>query len=164
MILGRTQRFIVSACVVLAAVGLVCFSGCGPGGYSGPTGTVGGTVTIGEDPAPAGCTVAFISDEGFTASAVVGADGKYELKVSGENPTSEIPVAKYRICVTPPADSSEPSEADYEAMMNESASGGEGSAEASPTAVIPAKYHTTGTSGLSYDVTEGANTHDIVLE
>jgi hypothetical protein len=58
------------------------------------------------------------------------------------------------------------SDQDYEKMMQESAAAGEEGQAASKPAeeVIPAKYSSTGTSGLSFDVQKGPNTIDIPLE
>ena len=58
--------------MVFVALGLLVAGGCTEGGYSGPTGTVSGTVTLGDQPVPQGSTVAFVSDAGFTASGQVG--------------------------------------------------------------------------------------------
>ena len=146
----------------LAVAGLLFYGGCGPGGYSGPTGTVSGTVTLQGQPVPQGCKVAFVSDEGFTASGQVTAGGNYQLSVAGKG--QNVPVATYKVCVSPP-EGAEASEADYEKMMEESAGGEEGAAETpAQEEVIPAKYQTTTTSGLSFAVEEGANTIDITLE
>lgn len=148
---------------VLAAAGFVFLSGCPGGGYSGPTGTVSGTVTLDGEPVPQGCTVAFVSDQGFAASGQLGAGGKYKLSVAGKG--NEIPVATYKVTVTPSA-TGQMSDQDYEKMMQESASGGEKpKAESKPAEeVIPAKYSSTATSGLSFNVKKGPNTIDIKLE
>lgn len=152
---------------VLAIAGLVLCSGCAPGGYSGPTGTVTGTVTLNGEPVPQGCTVAFVSDAGHTASGQIGAGGAYQLSVVGKegSKTSDVPVATYKVSVSPPA-GDEMSAAEYEKMMEEeSAAAGEPKAEAPAEAeVIPAKYQSSGTSELSFEVKEGSNTIDIPLE
>ena len=57
---------------VLVIAGLLLSGGCNPAGHSGPTGTVTGTVTLDGEPAPEGCTVAFISIDGHAASGKVG--------------------------------------------------------------------------------------------
>lgn len=160
------RRLLARSCglwALVAIAGLVFLAGCPGGGYSGPTGTVSGTVTLGGEPAPQGCTVGFVSDQGFTASGRVGAGGKYELSVAGKG--NAIPVASYKVTVTPPA-AGETSDQDYEKMMEESASGAEEpKAKTEPAEeVIPAKYASTATSGLSFDVQKGPNTIDIKLE
>ena len=74
----------------LVGAALATFIGCGPGGYSGPTGTVTGKVTLDGESVPQGCAVTFVSAAGFTASAKVGAGGSYTL-LNVDKP--EIPVA-----------------------------------------------------------------------
>ena len=148
----------------IAVIWALFVTGCEPGSneYMGPTGTVSGKVTLNGKAVPEGCRLAFVSDAGFSASGTVGADGSYQLSVlksGGSSP--KIPVATYRVSVGPPS-SGEMSEAEYEAMMDSSASGG---AEAASTkSVIPDKYQAAATSELTFDVTEGANTIDIDLK
>ncbi|MFH1918331.1 MAG: hypothetical protein ABIP48_00375 [Planctomycetota bacterium] len=74
-------------------------------------------------------------------------------------------MATYKVSVSPPA-GDEMSAAEYEKMMEEeSAAAGEPKAEAPAEAeVIPAKYQSSGTSELSFEVKEGSNTIDIPLE
>jgi hypothetical protein len=149
---------------VLVVIGVLVSTGCEPGGYSGPTGTVSGTVTLNGQPVPQGCTVAVISDAGHTASGRVGAGGQYSLSVVGEGgKMSAIPAATYKVCVTPPAGAE--TSGDYDQMMEQSASGGGQAAEApAQEEIIPAAFQTTATSGLSYQVEEGQQTIDIELE
>ena len=154
-------RSLVPGAILAMAVLPLC-GGCGPGGYSGPTGTVSGTVTLNGEPVPAGCGVAFISDEGHTASGTVAAGGSYQLSAGGEG--NEVPAANYRVCITPPAQA-DASGADYDKMMEaESAEGAPEEATEAAVEVIPAKYQTTTTSELSFQVKAGSNTIDIPLE
>lgn len=150
---------------VLVIAALVLCVGCQPGGYSGPTGTVSGTVTINDQPVPPGCSVSFISDAGHTASAQVGAGGAYQLSVVGKGgaKTDNIPVATYKVSVGPPGEAGTSAEdADYDKMMEESA--GQGVAEEAEEEVIPAAFQSTTTSNLSYEVKEGSQTIDIQLK
>ena len=161
------RRFLTRGAGPWAAVlviGVLFLTGCESGGYSGPTGTVSGTVTLNGQPVPQGCTVAFVSDAGHTATGQVGAGGQYSLSVVGEGgKTSAIPAASYNVSVTPPAEAE--SSGDYDQMMEESASGEGQAEETTPEAeVIPAAFQSTGTSGLSYEVKEGENTIDVKLE
>ena len=151
-------------CALLVVMGVLFSIGCQPGGYAGPTGTVSGTVTLNGQPVPEGCTVAFVSDAGHTASGQVGAGGQYSLSVAREGGmTSAVPAATYKVCVTPPA-AAESSE-DYDQMMDAAASGEGQAGEAPPQEeVIPAAFQSTGTSGLSYEVKQGSNTIDVKLE
>jgi len=140
-----------------AGLGLAMIAvwGCGSGGYSGPTGTVTGKVTLDGNPVPQGCAVTFVSPSGFTASGKVGGDGSCTL-MNMDKPA--IPAATYKVAVAQPA--ADMSGADYDKYM--SAEGGQ-AAQAAPEA-IPAKYQTVDTSGLSYDVKEGPNSIDIELK
>ncbi len=141
-----------NACLGAAVIAVL---GCGSGGFSGPTGTVTGKVTLDGAPVPQGCVVSFVSPAGFTASATVGADGSYTLR-SGDK--ADIPAANYKVAVAQPA--ADMSGADYDKYM--SAEGGQ--AAAAPAATIPAKYQTVDASGLSYDVKEGPNPINIELK
>lgn len=144
----------------LVITSLVVASGCGSG-HSGPTGTVRGTVTLNGDPVPAGTGVVFVSDEGFSASGQVDAGGAYEL--SSANTGTQIPAVSYRVMISAPSASGITAEdADYDAMMEASASGQAPTAAAEASA-IPARYGSTATSGLSFTVDAGANTIAIEL-
>jgi hypothetical protein len=142
-------------------VGLLVFSGCG-GGYSGPTGTVSGTVTLDGQPVPQGCAVSFLSVEGYGATGEVGADGSYQLEViQGGGTSNDIPVAAYQVAVLPPEEP-EMSEAEYEKAMEASGSD-EAPVEEEAEEVIPWKYQAEDSSELTFEVKEGANTYDIKL-
>ena len=147
------------SCVWIATVvlgfAITVTGGCSKGGYSGPTGTVTGKVTLDGKPVPAGCLVTFVSEAGFTASGKVGADGSYTL-LNVDKP--EIPTATYNVGVTQP--SAEVSGADYDKYMS---AGGAEEPKAAP-ATIPAKFQSSTTSGLSFGVKEGPNTINIDLK
>ena len=164
MLISRMFVRSLVAGAILAIVILPFCGGCGPGGFSGPTGTVSGTVTLNGEPVPSGCSVAFVSDDGHAASGTVGAGGKYELSVAGEG--NNVPAATYKVMISPPS-AGEVSDADYDEMMEEESAGAGGEAEAktqSEKEVIPAKYQSTGTSELSFEVKAGSNTIPISLE
>jgi hypothetical protein len=150
---------------IAVAIGALLVTGCGTeGGYSGPAGTVTGTVTIGGNAAPQGSSVAFVSDDGFTASGTVEADGNYQLsRATKSGRSNDIPVATYKVSVAPPS-AAEASEADYDAMMEQSSSGGAEPAADADQEIIPAKYQSTTTSELSFEVKEGPNTIPIELQ
>ncbi len=146
--------------VLLVITSLIVAGGCGAGGYSGPTGTVRGTVTLNGEPVPAGTGVVFVSDDGFSASGQVDAGGTYEL--SSANTGTRIPAVSYKVMLSASSASEVTAEdADYDAMMEASASG-QASSAAAPSA-IPAKYGSTATSGLSFTVDAGDNTIAIEL-
>ena len=148
---------------VLAIAGLLFCAGCSPGGYSGPTGTVTGTVTLDGEPAPQGCTVAFISVDGHAASGKVGPGGSYQLRAGemGEN----VPAATYGVSISPPAQAGA-SETDPDKLMETEMAREVPQEEETQAAeeVIPAKYRGIDTSGLSFEVKAGSNTFDIPLE
>lgn len=149
----------------VAVVALLILGGCSDGGYSGPSGDVTGTVKVGGKPAPDGTSVTFISDKGHTGSGTVSGDGKYQLVTVIEGSKLDtVPVGSYRVCVTPPASAPATSDADYEKQMQAAGSGKGPEVTQTPASAIPAKYHTTTTSGLSFDVKEGPNTIDIELQ
>ena len=107
MSVSRLVRHARGPGAVLLAIGVLFLAGCESGGYSGPTGTVSGTVTLNGQPVPQGCTVVFIADAGHTASGEVGGGGEYSLTVTGKaGQSSAIPVANYQVCVTPPTSES----------------------------------------------------------
>lgn len=139
----------------MLTLGLALFPGCSPGGYSGPTGTVSGTITRAGQPVAQGCVVSFVSPDGFTASAKVESGGRYNLR---NVDAPQIPVATYKVSLAPPAQP-ELSEAEYEKAM---ASGMTGQSDAASDA-IPAKYRDLSTTDLSYEVKAGSNTIDIEL-
>lgn len=154
-------RFLTFATILTLAASL---SGCGGGvddAYTGPTGTVTGTVKIDDQPVSSTCAISFVNlEKGFTASARTDSSGNYTLK---SKDSENIPVGKYSVTVSL-ADSgaAEPSpEEAMEQAMAQQESGGEVAPPAS--GVIPAKYASPGSSGLSFEVKEGANTIDIPL-
>lgn len=128
---------------------LVCgmLIGCGGGeGYSGPTGTVTGTVKLDGTPVSGPTKVAFINTEkGFTAVGTTDSSGRFTLSSKGE---SQIPVGKYQVTVT----SSAAEDIDPAAAMEASLSG---SGESSSSGSIPSKYASPGSSGLEFEVKEG---------
>ncbi len=155
------SRFILTAnsifCVAVYSSLLLAISGCSgnDGSYSGPTGTVTGTVTL--DGKPVSANVVFMNSiEGFNASGVADDSGSFSLQSNGN---SEIPVGKYQVGVTA-ADSG--AEMDPEAAMKASLESEDGSiGEGSST--IPAKYNSPAGSGLSFEVKEGGNNFEVKM-
>jgi len=130
---------------LLVAALSVWLTGCGEAGPTTPTGTVKGKVTLKGAPITAG-TIAFVSDKGNAASAVLGADGSFTLKGQfGE----KIPVDTYKVSVTPP---------DQGVIKMEPGK------PLPPPPSIPGldpKYGNHMTSGLTEEVKEGENTKNI---
>ena len=163
----QLRRWVSPGVVIYAALAvtaLVCGTGCGGGGgYSGPVGTVTGSIKLGGKPVPDGTSVTFIGDAGHTASGKVSGGGSYQLStIANDSKSDAIPVGKYRVCVTSPSTAQTMTDAEYDKMMTESASGG--AAAKAPPSAIPAKYQTTTTSQLSFEIKEGPNTIDIELK
>jgi len=134
----------------------LAISGCSgdDGSYSGPTGTVSGTVTL--DGNPVAANVSFMNTEkGYTASGAADSSGKYSLSSNG---SSSIPVGKYQVAVTaPPAKEMTPEEAMEASMKSE-----DGSTPVAESA-IPAKYNSPGGSGLTFEVKEGDNSFEVKM-
>jgi hypothetical protein len=150
--------------VGLLLAGLIAVVGCGSGRYSGPTGSVSGTVTLQGQAVPGGCGVTFVSEQGFTAHGTVESGGSYQLATVDEDGSrsDQIPVGTYSVSVSSPPPP-ETSEEDYDAMMEAAAAGQSQTTDGTSLEAIPAKFQSTGTSGLSFEVAEGANTIDIPL-
>lgn len=151
-------RTVIRGLLALSCLALV--SGCG-GGYSGAKGTVSGTVTLNGNPVEAGTLVTFISTEGFVASGIVEGGGAYTVTIPDMG--SSIPAVNYKVMVSAPVAGGVSEEGDdYEKYM------GSVNPDATPSGAksapkIPGKYSSTGSSGLSFDVTEGDNTINIEL-
>lgn len=133
--------------------------GCGGqgDGYSGPRGTVSGTITVDGKPLQKGCQVIFIASAGNTAAGVIDEAGKYTLVYSD----GDVPAVEYRVQLTAPI-STTTQDADPSKMaqnMKLSAKAG-GAANEAP---FPAKYGSTSSSTMSFTVKEGPNTADFSL-
>ncbi len=125
------------------------------------TGTVTGKVTYGGTSVPAGCTVSFVSNEGYAAVGVVDGDGRYQLKMAGR---SRIPVAKYQVAVTAPAIKGPVMTAEEERkfMAGDRATVAKFTQKKSKP-LLPLKYADMNRSGLSFEVESGSNVFDIEL-
>ena len=125
-------------------------------------GYVSGTVTVPDNKNSEGLLVRFVdSATGVGATAVVGDDGSYELQHKGD---AGVPVGSYKISVSVYAP--QMSDKEYTEFLS------------SPPAerkkvedqrngkleLVPEKYRSAATSGLSYEIISGSQVHDIVLE
>lgn len=140
-------------CRTAALAASLFLVGCGAGGekelYDGPTGTVSGKVTHNGKALSEGSTVQGLHEKGYLIHAKVGADGAYKM-VFQENDTESVPVGKYQISVgIPAAETPDPEDADK---------------TVAPKSVIPEKYLEPTSSGLSLEVKEGENKHDVTLK
>jgi hypothetical protein len=150
------SRHSTRACGGLLLFGLLAFAvGCGPN-YKA-RGTVKGTVTFAGKNLTAG-SVVFYGKDNLTGSASIRTDGTYVI--------NDAPLGDVKITVTVPQ--MPPGGVGYmkgapagPVMPGESAS----SATTIPSNVvsIPQKYANVETSGLTYTVQRGEQTHDIPL-
>lgn len=145
----------------LPIVLLTFLVGCGGSvdGFTGPRGTVAGTVTFDGNPVPPGSTVMFQSKEGNTyiASGTVKEGGKYELVYQGEK---SLPAITYVVQISPPLPSTEPVVLDATAVKVITPADVKQKTEEAKNAKFPfpAKYHSINTSKLTFDVKGGSNT------
>lgn len=139
--------------VVFVCSAMAMLAGCGSGGATGPTGTVNGSVMVKGAAAPAGTIILFQSSEGHSAGGTVDSAGKYSLKSNG---SSRIPVATYKVQVSPPPAPPAP--------PVDPAKVASGQAPAAPPPPFPAKYGSTVTSGFEFKVEAKANTFDLDLK
>lgn len=153
--MNRVSQF--SLLGILLAVTLV-LSGCGKGG---PVGSVTGKVTLPDGNTAAGLLVRFLNESaGIGATAILAEDGTYSLKHKGE---TGIPIGTYNIAVT--AYVKEMTDEEMTAFLNLPAAEQKkiNAERYAKLALVPEKYHTTTTSGLSYEIIKGPQTFDIVL-
>lgn len=128
------MRFELNTCIAAAAA----FAIAGCGGVS--TGDISGEIKYAGKPL-AGATVTFYDANNKAPSAVIGEDGKYEVK--------KVATGVAKIAIVTPLDIT-------------FAGGGEGLPK-SKTPAIPAKYADREQSGLTVDVKSGAQVKDFIL-
>ncbi len=128
---------------------VLAISGCGIGGK--PTGTVTGTVTYKNEPVTAGM-VTFITADGQSATAPIGADGSYDA--------SGVPLGSVKVTVTTPSAGPTAEQAAKNPLMTKKGFVPKGE----KTVSIPKKYSVPATSGLGLTVSEGSQTFDINLK
>ena len=118
-----------------------------------PTGTVTGQIKFRGKPLMAGCFVTFVSDAGQGASGTTDAQGQYSLRTL-DGPT--IPTGNYTVTVKPPGQPPmDPDEATRAAAA--------GKLPQDPFPDFPKKYTNTETSGLRFEVKQGAQAFDFEL-
>lgn len=132
------KRFACRFAVVLGLLGLV--AGCGDS--VGPTGTVQGTVSLGETPYTNAMVVLLNPQTGQSGSADIQADGAFTI------PTP-LPAGKYTVFLSPKAPT-ETSDGQPQPLTTDNS--------------VPDKYWNEGTSDISVEVTEGANTVAVQLK
>jgi hypothetical protein len=126
----------------------------------GPKGTVTGKVTYNGNPVPAGSTITFIhGGTSLPAMGQIGADGSFKLMMQGGD---QVPAGTYAVSVSPPPSAEISEETDmeaYKAIME-----GGATAPKTPAGPFPQKYQSAETSGVTFDVKEGANTFDLDMK
>lgn len=129
----------------LALLALVaCTVGCGGGPE---TGSVKGTVTLGEDPFTDASLVLVSSESGQGASAELGPDGSFQL-------ANELPVGTYTVYLTPKVDEEE--------MMKRMQEGKPPTSSKDNT--VPKKYQNEVSSDLTVTVEPGENEVTLRME
>lgn len=166
--MSGSSRLIESVSVISVILVAQLVAGCGGGssgdGFTGARGQVSGTITLDGQPLEEGCQVLFMAQTGgYTATGVVGGDGRYTLVYTGGE---GLPVGDYKVQVAPPVagDSSlsnQPVDPGKMAAQMKLTRGGQ---KAEDTGPVPAKYKSTDTSGLRFKVEADQNTADFKLE
>ena len=134
---------------------------CGCGDDRGPVGFVSGKVTVPSGDNPAGLLVRFANGaSGVGATAVVEDGGVYTLKHKGDE---GVPVGTYKISVT--AYVPQMSDREYTDFLDLPADEQNQISEQrnAKKKLVPKKYYNQNTSGLSYEIVQGDQTHDIVI-
>ena len=143
----------------LLAVGLFIGTGCG--GSTGPKKVpVSGTVTY-QGQAVVGATVSFLGD-GTKPPAIGVTDDSGNFYLQSVSGTGAVP-GTHQVTVSKRA--APPPAANTKMSMDEAAKAAQKPAvkQTAPASLIPVKYETAATSGLSYTVKEGA-TNDFKIE
>lgn len=140
---GNSRAFSVAhrPSFVLFSLSVLLLNSCGR-----PTGVVSGNVTCQDRPLSLG-TVAMIDENGTVASGMI-SDGRYKVE--------NVPVGPVTITVHvyPPS------------PMMHPPTGPEAGAKPRPPLVfvpIPSRYNDASSSGLTYTVVQGSQTHDLAL-
>jgi hypothetical protein len=149
----RTFGRYVVCLVAVSALALVV-SGCNRGHDYGPTGTVSGTLSYKGQPVAAGTAVVFMNmTAGHTCMGATDAQGNYTLDSWNDG---DMPVGTYDVMIRPsgPEMDANPAASDID------------NPDAGPAEEIvfdfPKKYGALATSGLKFEVKEGAN--DIAID
>ena len=154
--MNRINHFL-QTCIFLSLV--LVFCGCGKG--SGPVGYVSGKVSVPGGENPAGLLIRFTDGgSGVGATAVVADGGAYSLKYKGN---AGVPIGSYRISVT--AYVPRMSDKEYADFLSLPADEQKRISDERNVKkkMVPQKYHKQNTSGLSYEIVEGSQNHDIVV-
>jgi hypothetical protein len=153
------------AFLLILALQLVagCAGGSPGDGFTGDRGQVDGTITLDGQPLQKGCQVLFVAEKGgYTATGVVGDDGRYTLTYSGGK---GLPVGDYMVQVSAPvATDSSGSDTGADPMKMAAQMSLKPGSQSEDTGPVPSKYRSTDTSGLRFKVEANQNTADFKLE
>lgn len=140
-VIRRTMRPSCTHLVFVSVLGGFLV-GCGPDGAR-----VAGRVTLDGRPLETGAVQFFAEGGGPAVHGTIGVDGKFTLRLG--NASTAIPPGRYTatvVAVSVPAPAVDDSRG-----------------EALPVPITPARYGDVSTSGLTYELREGANTIEIPL-
>ncbi|MFH1918528.1 MAG: carboxypeptidase-like regulatory domain-containing protein [Planctomycetota bacterium] len=162
------SRSIVAVFAFFLILVVPLVAGCGGGSsddeFTGARGQVSGTITLDGQPLQQGCQVLFMAEKGgYTATGVVGDDGRYTLIYGGGK---GLPVGDYKVQVSAPVavDSSGADTTVDPAKMASQMKLEPGAHEPEDTGPVPLKYRSTDTSTLRFKVEANQNTADFKLE
>lgn len=145
-------RSLLAACGVLLAA-----AGCSSEVDYGPTGTIAGRLTKSGTPLQARTHVIFMHPEkGYLAFGATDEEGRFTVTSWNDG---QMPTGRYGVMIQPPAAEYDSETASAEDVMNNP----EKYSVPPPQADFPARYRELSTSGLSYEVKQGANSFDIDL-
>jgi hypothetical protein len=123
--------------------GAALLSGCGGSSGPPPTAKATGQVTHKSKPVTEGEIYFVAAEKGYSANATLGADGKYQI-------TSGLPPAKYKVFISRPRITKPPMAGEAPPEVKEF--------------LVPNKYQSETTSGLTAEVKAGDNTFDFPVD
>lgn len=139
--------------LLIGALALAC-SGCTRTADLGPTGTVSGTLSYKGQPLAPGTAVVFMNmTAGHTCMGATDAQGQYTLDSWNDG---DLPIGTYDVMIRPPGPEMDSDLADSDVDVSEAAT------TEQVVFDFPKKYGAMATSGLQFEVKEGAN--DIPIE
>ena len=145
----KTSGFNRSCCLVIIGFIAMACAGCDSAHDYGPTGTVSGKLSYNGETVAPGTAVVFVDmAAGYTCMGATDAEGNYTLSSWNEG---DLPVGSYDVMIRPVVPEMDSDLDDPEAAMD----------NPEPVAPMeydfPEKYGALATSGLKFEVKEGAN-------
>ncbi|MCL4205225.1 MAG: hypothetical protein KJ000_22305 [Pirellulaceae bacterium] len=124
----------------------------------GPTGTVAGTLRKNGQPLSAGTKVVFMQvDQGYASFGETDAQGKFRITSFNRG---ELPVGNYQVMIQPASLGVDPDRVSAEDLLDRP----QEFQQPSTAHEFDFKYRQTSTSGLAFDVKEGHNEFEIVID